>query len=292
MNRPNNGSTALIVDNMAQRYSMSRDAFVSVLKATVLPKECTGEQFIAFLQVAKQYDLNPFVREIYAFPGKGGGIQPIVSVDGWLRIINAHPQLDGIQFEDEIDSETGMIRAIKARIHRKDRKYPVEVTEYLAECRRPTEPWQKWPIRMLRHKALIQCARYAFGFSGIVEPDEYERMGVVPPPEEKPRRPIKREQAERLKEQLKASLEEERKKEEKPEMLPVIDVEETVDPETGEILEEPQVEREADNDAYRQCYQEGYEAHERGASATQWPARYGKDKVAIDAWTAGWKAAG
>jgi hypothetical protein len=28
---------------------------------------------------------------------------------------------------------------------------------------------------MLRHKALIQAARYAFGFSGIVDPDEWER---------------------------------------------------------------------------------------------------------------------
>ena len=29
---------------------------------------------------------------------------------------------------------------------------------------------------MLRHKALIQCARYAFGLSGIVDPDEAERI--------------------------------------------------------------------------------------------------------------------
>jgi hypothetical protein len=29
---------------------------------------------------------------------------------------------------------------------------------------------------MLRHKALIQCARVAFGFSGIYDPDEAERI--------------------------------------------------------------------------------------------------------------------
>jgi hypothetical protein len=34
---------------------------------------------------------------------------------------------------------------------------------------------------MLRHKALIQCARYAFGFGGIVDPDEAERMVDVTP---------------------------------------------------------------------------------------------------------------
>jgi hypothetical protein len=29
---------------------------------------------------------------------------------------------------------------------------------------------------MLRHKALIQCARVAFGFAGIHDPDEAERI--------------------------------------------------------------------------------------------------------------------
>lgn len=52
----------------------------------------------------------------------------------------------------------------------------MEVTEYMAECVRNTEPWAKWPARMLRHKTTIQAARYAFGFSGIVDPDEAERI--------------------------------------------------------------------------------------------------------------------
>lgn len=35
---------------------------------------------------------------------------------------------------------------------------------------------------MLRHKATIQAARYAFGFSGIVDPDEAERIASVQQP--------------------------------------------------------------------------------------------------------------
>ncbi len=58
----------------------------------------------------------------------------------------------------------------------KDRKHPVKVTEYMAECKRPTQPWQSHPKRMLRHKATIQCARLAFGFVGIYEQDEAERI--------------------------------------------------------------------------------------------------------------------
>jgi phage recombination protein Bet len=176
---------------MATRFGMMPDAFEQVLRATVVPKECTREQFAAFLLVAKEYNLNPLTREIFAIPGRNGGIQSVVSVDGWINLINSHPQLDGIEFEDA-DA------AITCRIWRKDRAKPCTVTEYLAECDRGTEPWRKWPRRMLRHKALIQCARYAFGFAGIVDPDEAERIptgngqrsapprDVTPPPPPRP----------------------------------------------------------------------------------------------------------
>ncbi len=55
----------------------------------------TDEQFTALLIVANQYGLNPWTKEIYAFPDKGG-IVPVVGVDGWARIINEHPQFDGM----------------------------------------------------------------------------------------------------------------------------------------------------------------------------------------------------
>jgi hypothetical protein len=32
---------------------------------------------------------------------------------------------------------------------------------------------------MLRHKATMQAIRYAFGFAGVMDPDEYERMITV-----------------------------------------------------------------------------------------------------------------
>lgn len=159
---------------MADRYGMDPSAFEQTLRATVMPPNTTKEQFAAFLLVAKQYDLNPVTREIYAMPAKSGGIQPIVSVDGWLNLMNSHPQMNGLEFEDKINGD-GELLAITARIWRKDRERPIVVTEYMKECRRNTPTWSQWPARMLRHKAAIQAARYAFGFAGIIEPDEYER---------------------------------------------------------------------------------------------------------------------
>jgi phage recombination protein Bet len=142
----------------------------TTLRKTVFrsDKEITPEQMTAILVVANQYGLNPFTGEIFAFPSKGG-IVPVVGVDGWIRIINDHPQCDGIDFKQTEKECT-------CRIHRKDRKHPVTVTEYFSECRRDTSPWKSHPRRMLRHKALIQCARIAFGFGGIYDQDEAERI--------------------------------------------------------------------------------------------------------------------
>jgi hypothetical protein len=47
----------------------------------------------------------------------------------------------------------------------------------MQECAIPSkDPWKRWPARMLRHKALIQCARIAFSLAGIYDPDEAERI--------------------------------------------------------------------------------------------------------------------
>lgn len=167
-----------VLVTMAERYGMIPDAFERTLRATVVPADCSKEQFAAFLLVAKEYRLNPITREIFAFPTKAGGIQPIVSIDGWLNLANSHPQFDGIEFDDQV-SASGELVAVTARIWRKDRSHPIVVTEYLEECFRPSsDVWRQWPRRMLRHKAAIQASRYAFGFSGFVDPDEAERIGV------------------------------------------------------------------------------------------------------------------
>ena len=153
----------------------------------MVPKDCTKEQFAAFLLVANEYSLNPITKEIYAFPTSGGGIQPIVGIDGWCNLINSNPQLDGIEFDDHLNDDD-KLTAVTCKIWRKDRAKPVMVTEYMAECLRNTDPWKQYPRRMLRHKALIQCARYAFGFAGIVDPDEDERI-VQPEPLEQIKAP-------------------------------------------------------------------------------------------------------
>jgi phage recombination protein Bet len=155
------------LDIMAERLDISPSGLKNTLLNTVF-KKATDDEFAALIIVANTYNLNPLLKQIYAFPAKGGGIVPVVSIDGWINIINSHEQHDGIEFTDIAD-ENGKLIAIEAIIYRKDRTRPIRVTEYLDECKQNTEPWKNMPTRMLRHKATIQCARYAYGFAGIYD---------------------------------------------------------------------------------------------------------------------------
>ena len=168
-----------LFDGLAANAGLSTEGFLSTIKATVFPNKgqgATNEQLAAFLMVAKQYNLNPLTKEIFAFPANGG-IQPVVSIDGWMKLINSHADFDGMTFTDTLDGDK--VVSITCKIHRKDRTNPIEATEYMAECKRDTQVWKQWPRRMLRHKAAIQAARYAFGFAGIADPDEAERGQIV-----------------------------------------------------------------------------------------------------------------
>ncbi|AQZ99353.1 phage recombination protein Bet [Comamonas kerstersii] len=165
-------SNALVslTQKLAATLNMGDGAgLIETLKATAFKGQVSDAQMTALMVVANQYALNPWTKEIYAFPDKNNGIVPVVGVDGWSRIINSHPQFDGIEFEQDEQSCTCII-------FRKDRNRPIKVTEWMAECKRGTGPWQSHPKRMLRHKAMIQCARLAFGYGGIYDQDEAERI--------------------------------------------------------------------------------------------------------------------
>jgi phage recombination protein Bet len=171
---------ATLTSKLAARLDIGDGSgMIDTLKATAFKGQVSDEQMMALLIVANQYGLNPWTKEIYAFPDRNNGIVPVVGVDGWSRIINSHAQFDGMDFSQDAESCTCII-------YRKDRGHPIKVTEYLAECKRDVAPWKSHPRRMLRHKAMIQCARLAFGFVGIFDQDEAERIVEQPTPATRP----------------------------------------------------------------------------------------------------------
>jgi len=176
-----NTALTTLTQKLATTLNMGNGAeLTETLKATAFKGNVSDAQMTALLIVANQYGLNPWTKEIYAFPDKNNSIVPVVGVDGWSRIINSHPQFDGLDFEQDNESCTCII-------WRKDRAHPIKITEWLSECRRQGQgPWTTHPRRMLRHKAMIQCARLAFGYVGIYDQDEAERIIEAEPIPQRP----------------------------------------------------------------------------------------------------------
>lgn len=164
------------INLMAARMSVEPAKLFDTLKATVFQK-ATNEELLALVVVANVYNLNPFLKELYAFPAKGGGIVPIVSVDGWNKMLVNQENFDGIEF-DFVEDESGAPISCTATIHVKNRSHPVKITEYMAECKRNTDPWNNMPHRMLRNRTLCQASRVAFGFSGVRHEEETEAINV------------------------------------------------------------------------------------------------------------------
>ena len=194
-----NKAQSSLFKKFADKFNfLDEQKLISTLKATafkVKDSEVTDEQMMALLIVADQYGLNPFIKEIFAYPDKNNGIVPVVSVDGWSRIINQHPDMDGLEFVydnnwvNDLPDAKSCPASIECVIYRKGRTHPVRIKEFLDETyRQPFHgtknsqpytingPWQSHTKRMLRHKSLIQCSRIAFGFTGIYDQDEADRI--------------------------------------------------------------------------------------------------------------------
>jgi phage recombination protein Bet len=154
---------------MASRCNVDPAKLHQTLKSTVF-KGATDEEMLALVVTANTYQLNPLLKEMYAFPKKGGGIVPMVGVDGWLKIANRQDNYDGMSVEVFGDGKTPTHATCE--IYLKNRAHPVKVTEYFEECRRNTDPWNQMPRRMIRNKVMIQAIRVAFGIGGIFDEDE------------------------------------------------------------------------------------------------------------------------
>lgn len=189
------------IERMAGRLQVSKDVLEKTLKATVCKgtkqqngsyKPITNEEFVSFIAVANNYKLNPLTKEIYAYPDtKSAGIIPIVATDGWNKLMTTHPNYKTHYYRqaDDMVKTTDVAKLcpewMEIVIVKKDDS-EVVVREYLDECynggkkyrdgKPISSPWDTHTKRMLRHKTKIQGAREAFGFGGIYDQDEGERI--------------------------------------------------------------------------------------------------------------------
>ena len=117
------------------------------------------------LRLIAEYRLNPRADELDLIQFEEGRWQVFITVNGWAKLINAHPAFCGIEFSEASELEEGVPLWIGCAIYRTDRVKPIEVKEYFSEMKTEHAAWQQMPRRMLRHRAMQQCARLAFGIT-------------------------------------------------------------------------------------------------------------------------------
>ena len=200
-----------VLGRSAARVGLSVPLYLQALHAGAmarLEEARTGQwaqhDLQSLLLAAERLGLDPLGGEIYAVPGGHDATGPallVLGVDGWCRVLNAHPAYRGVEFREgpnresaaygiqgagqAVAFESSLPAWIECTLHRKDRQVPTTVREYMAEARTDSPAWLSHPRRMLRHKALVQCARVAFGLAGLHDPDEARRVqettGALPP---------------------------------------------------------------------------------------------------------------
>ena len=147
----------------------------AILKNTIMPG-ARDEELAAFALVCSVHKLNPLTREVYAFPTKGGGIMPMIGIDGWLKLAHQHPDYAGMSWTEGSD---GSDKWCECTVYlRSTPEHPVTIREYLSECKQPGPVWAQRPRRMLRHRATIQAIRYALGIAGVMDSDEAGEMAM------------------------------------------------------------------------------------------------------------------
>jgi len=117
------------------------------------------------LRLIVEYRLNPRADEIDLVQFEEGRWQVFITVNGWAKLINAHPAFCGIEFSEASELEEGVPIWMGCAIYRTDRVKPIAVREYFSEMKTEHAAWQQMPRRMLRHRAMQQCARLAFGIT-------------------------------------------------------------------------------------------------------------------------------
>lgn len=167
---------------MASRLQVAPGELERCLMDTAF-KGASSAEFIALVAVANQYGLNPLMREIYAFPKRGGGIVPLVPIDGWLKLIRENDDFAGmdVAWSDEMvkpapDAQDCPVWCETTIHHKSHPDHPTVHREWIEEMYRNTDPWKQTTKRMLEWKSIIQTGRIAFGLSGIKDLDEAERI--------------------------------------------------------------------------------------------------------------------
>src|SRR6056297_176253 len=146
----------------------------------------TKTEWELFLYMARLYDLNPLLREIWAVKYNGKPANIFTGRDGLLKIAHKSGMFDGMKTvllvatqqgveEMDIAPKEAEILGSKCYVWRKDMSHPVEVSVKFSEYDKGRSTWRDKPDTMIRKVAEAHCLRRAFSIHGLYLPEEFKQ---------------------------------------------------------------------------------------------------------------------
>lgn len=169
---------------------VSEKTLTEYLDTTGLTKQLLPKEKAMFVNMARDYGLNPFKREIYCTvygEGKYRQCSIVTGYEVYLKRAERTGKLDGWHVEVSGKLDDGSLAAT-VTIFRKDWSHPFQHTVYYTECvqrsKQTGEPnaiWKKMPIFMTKKVAIAQSFRLCFSdeFGGM--PYTNDELGVEQP---------------------------------------------------------------------------------------------------------------
>lgn len=174
---------------------------VELIKKQFFPAKANHLEIEYCFSVARQYNLDPILRQIFFVPRRSKNaqgqwvekIEPLVGRDGFLAIAHKSGEFAGIKSWSEVKSipklKNGSWENVPdliaiCEVYRKDsdKAFRVEVaySEYvqMTSSNEITLFWKTKPDTMLKKVAESQALRKAFNLSGLYSPEELG-LGIV-----------------------------------------------------------------------------------------------------------------
>jgi len=143
-----------------------------------------------FLYMAKLYDLNPLLREIWAIKFNNQPAQIFTGRDGLLKIAHKSGMFDGMKtvllveqngevLEVDVAPSKSKLLGAKTYVWRKDFSHPVEASvkfsEYDKSSSSKYNTWKDKPDTMIKKVAEAHCLRRTFSIHGLYLPEEFKQ---------------------------------------------------------------------------------------------------------------------
>jgi len=140
-------------------------------------RDCTDNEFLLLMQLAKTYQLDPFAKQIWAVKYGNNPAAIFCGRDGFLAIAHRSGKFDGMESGTRKDGDDLIGWC---RVYRKDMSRPFEVEVSLSEYSTGKNLWQTKPKTMIVKVAESHALRRAFGISGLYSPEEIDTGDRAP----------------------------------------------------------------------------------------------------------------